>query len=380
MKPTKIKVTLTKDRVFIFDAKLSFLLWTCVTLFFPLIALIKEIFIPRYFFLDANTIQNFMLRNTPMTIGDSYASTAAFYNFFNVARDSIFFPLISSVIIILFFFTVLKHAKPGKLTLMEFGTYLYYILLAIIYMSLLSKDFIVMLMLIPFLFFAKRGVPGLLVWSLLVVFYGVYFRSYWFLVLAIFWGLYIVFGFIKRPKIMFLLVFMVLFTLAIVFSAVMGVDVDNFRTIVNDVRLDSGQQGADSMITSIIPGGGFIVGWLNVCLTWLFLMVPMPLILALSPYYMVISFFLIFLYFKFWQATKQELIHNRDPALRSVICLIIAFTAIQSIFEPDYGSYVRHLAPFYPLFFYAVFSTSWLREAEDIQDDENENITLRRNH
>ncbi|RWR01187.1 hypothetical protein ED28_14800 [[Pantoea] beijingensis] len=377
MKPTKIKVTLTKNKIFIFDAYLSFLLWTCVVLLFPLIALIKEKVMPRYFFLDANTIENFMLRKTPLTPGDSYASTAAFYNFFGVERDSFFFPLIASVIIIYFFFIVMKRAMPGKLSLIEFGTYLYYILLAIVYMSLLSKDFIVMLILLPFMFFAKKGIPGLLVWSLFACFYAVYFRSYWFLILAIFWGFYFIFRFVSKPQTIFLLVFLGLFVLAIVFNIVMGVDVDNFRTIVNDVRLDANQQGADSMITSIIPGGGFIIGWINVSLTWLFLMLPVPLILALSPYYMVISFFLIFLYYKFWQATKTELTYRRDPVLKAVICLIVAFTAIQSVFEPDYGSYVRHLAPFYPLFFYAVFSTTWLRERADIQDDENEDITLR---
>ncbi|EOA1112542.1 hypothetical protein ACHM6P_005110, partial [Escherichia coli] len=46
---------------------------------------------------------------------------------------------------------------------------------------------------------------------------------------------------------------------------------------------------------------------------------------------------------------------SKDKTLRAVIALILSFSALQSIFEPDYGSYVRHLSPLYPLFFYIYF-------------------------
>ncbi|WP_220731338.1 hypothetical protein, partial [Escherichia coli] len=73
--------------------------------------------------------------------------------------------------------------------------------------------------------------------------------------------------------------------LAIVLQIALGVDVDNFRKIVNDVRLDQGNENANSMILPFIPGGGLIVGWLNVSLTWISFMLPFPLILSLSLYY-----------------------------------------------------------------------------------------------
>lgn len=377
MKPTKIKISFFKGKITILDARLSFLIWTCVTLIFPVVALIKELVLPRYFFVDANTIRNFMLRNTPITVGDSYASTAAFYNVFDVARDSFIFPLLSSIMIIMFFFQVLKRANPKSITLLEFGTMLYYMMLAIVYMSLLSKDFIVMLMLMPFLFFSSKGFWGLFVWSLIVLFYAVYFRSYWFLVIALFWGLYILLSFVRSIKLIITFVFVSLFLLAIIFNLTLGVDIDNFRTIINDARIEYGEQDAKTMITNIIPGGGFVLGWINSCITWLFLMVPIPLLLFLSPYYILISFFLVFIYYKFWRAIKYFLNNKNQLVLKAVICLIISYTVIQSIFEPDYGSYVRHLAPFYPLFFYAIFSINFLSNTDDAGDDVSENFTLR---
>ncbi len=159
----------------------------------------------------------------------------------------------------------------------------------------------------------------------------------------------------RKPVYVFIFAFLSLLMLAIAFKAGLGVDVDNFRNIVNDTRMDSSDVAARSMIQQWISGGGFIGGWLNVCITWLTFMVPIPLILELSPYYLVISALLILLYYKFWKIVKIELVLKNNHFMRACICLILAFTIIQSVFEPDYGSYVRHLAPFYPIFFYVIF-------------------------
>jgi hypothetical protein len=358
MKPTQIKINISKTRNFIFDANLSLIVWMFLFCLFPAFALFKESIFPMYYFWDANTIETFMLRKSGLVVGDSYASTAAFYNIFNVARDSFVFPIISSIIIISFFFWVLKKSKANYMTLLDLAMYLYCILLANVYMTLLSKDFIVLILcIIPFMFLARRGVIGLLIWSGIACFYGTYYRGYWFLVVALFWGFYIIFKYLRKPVVVFIMVFLALFALAIVFRVVLGVDLDNFRNLVNESRLDQGDTNARTMIVAYIPGGGLIIGWLNVYIIWIFMMIPLPLIFALSPFYLVISYFIIMLYYRLWIAIKRELKSNRNPYLKSVICLIIAFTTTQSIFEPDFGSYVRHLSPLYPLFFYVLFES-----------------------
>ncbi|HBR5252761.1 TPA: hypothetical protein L9Y26_005357, partial [Klebsiella pneumoniae] len=222
-----------------------------------------------------------------------------------------------------------------------------------------SKDFIVLLIILPFLYLSKKRTAGLICWTILAAFYAFYFRTYWFLFLGVFWGLYLVCGLINKTNKLFIICILALLFLAIVLQIALGVDVDNFRKIVNDVRLDQGNENANSMILPFIPGGGLIVGWLNVSLTWISFMLPFPLILSLSLYYIVISLLVIMLYYKFWYALKIELQKNKKVRNNSCIalaCLILSFTLTQSLFEPDYGSYVRHLAPFYPLFFYVIFA------------------------
>lgn len=357
MRPTQLQFRFGPQKTYTFDAHLSMLVWIAIFLVFPLFAVVKENVFPIYYFWDANTINSFMMSNSPLTVGDSYASTAFFYNLFDVSRDSVVFPLVSALIIIANYYYILMKSSAERITLLEFLVYLYCMLLSVVYMTLLSKDFIVLLFILPFLPLAKKGVLGLLVWSLMALFYAVYFRTYWVLMLAMFWFFYFAIGFFRRPLTILLLGFLVLFGLAIVFKVAMGVDVDNFRTIVNDVRLDNANENARTMITSVIPGGGFVVSWLNVCLTWVFMMCPVPLLLSFSPFYIIISFFIMLLWFKFWKSVKIEMTNGGDKQLRAILALIISFTALQSVFEPDYGSYVRHLSPFYPLFFYALFAS-----------------------
>ncbi|NDL62330.1 hypothetical protein [Acerihabitans arboris] len=372
MKPTKIKITISRGQYFVLDAYLSLFVWIFVLLVFPLFATIKQKVFPNYYFLDANTINNFIMHKSTLTKGDSYASTAAFYSALNVSKDSIVFPVISALIICGFFFWILKKSKATRMSLLELGMFLYCMLLSIVYMTLLSKDFIVLLIIIPFISLASHKAIGLVIWSVVALFYAYFFRGYWLLILALFWTLYVMFSWIKKPKQLFLIVLALLFVLAVLFKIGMGVDLDNYRTMVNDIRSEAVDISAKSMITSYIPGGGVIIGWLNVYLVWLFMMVPIPLILSLSPFYLIISFFISMLFWKFWSATKSELITKKNTTLKATICLIISFTAIQSIFEPDYGSYVRHLSPLYPLFFYVLFVSRG--KTEVIKEKENESL------
>jgi len=357
MKPTQLKFRFGKNKIYTFDAHLSLLVWIFVFAIFPIFGVIKESVFPDYYFWDAGTINRFMLTNDSLKLFDSYASTAAFYNLFNVERKSILFSIISSIIIITNFFYILKKSKAQIITLLELLLYFYCMLLSIVYMTLLSKDFIVLLLIIPFLPLAKKGIIGLMIWSLLASCYAIYFRSYWFILLGMFWFFYVALGIFKRPRTIIFLIFMILFCLAVVFKVAVGVDLDNFRHIVNDVRLDEEQENARTMIVSYIPGGGLFISWVNVCLTWLFMIIPLPLLLSFSPFYIIIAFFIMLLWYGFWKSVKIELTVHHDNQLRSVIALIISFTAVQSIFEPDYGSYVRHLSPYYPLFFYAIFTS-----------------------
>ncbi|WP_413729803.1 hypothetical protein ACL2XN_26445 [Sodalis sp. RH22] len=258
MKPLKISIIFGKNNKYRFNAHSSFIIWLILLMLFPVLAIVKEDILPKYFFWDANTIYAFMKSGSDFAHGDSFSSTAAFYNLFSVDRYSFIFPLISSLIIVYLFVIALKRSMAKEITLLEVGMYLFYLMLSVIYMTLLSKDFIVLLVIAPFLFLAKKGIKGLLLWSILAMAYGYFYRSYWFIFVCQFWMMYMAFGIVKKPWQVVCVVLVFLLLLAIAFHVGLGVDIDRFRTIINDMRIETQDANAktNTMITSYIPGGG----------------------------------------------------------------------------------------------------------------------------
>lgn len=336
---------------------IAFLFWvtTCVALITYSTA--KQYILPNYFFFDENTISRFITSNARFEIGESYASTAAFFSLIGATKNSLLFTLISTLFIMSQYYYCLKKSKVRSFTLIEILLFVFLSFLSMTYMTMLSKELIVALVLAPFIFLARRGLIGIIIWCVIALVYATYYRTYWFIMIPMFLGLYWIIRSTKKPIYLIVSVPLALLALSIAFSAFLGLDLDNFRTTVNDYRIDSGDNNARTMILPWLAGGGPIVSWLNSSITWLTLMIPLPLFILLSPYYLLIATLITLLFYKSWRAFFNIQLEHKQSDLPACAALIISFTAIQSIFEPDYGSYVKHLAPLFPLFFYVIFKS-----------------------
>lgn len=349
--------------IFSFAAKpkiIALIFWIIIICALLSFSIFKQDILPNYFFFDENTITQFMQWGAQFKPGDSYASTARFFSMLGADRTSLWFPPFAAVLIIAQYLYYLKKAKARHFTLLEVVLFVFLVFLSVTYMSMLSKEFIVALVIAPFVFFARRGLPGILTWCMIALLYATYFRTYWFIMIPIFLGLYSVFRVTRKPLYLILSVPLTLLALSFVFSLFLGLDLDNFRTTVNDYRIDAGDNNARTMILPWIAGGGPVLSWLNSTITWVTLMIPVPLFILLSPYYLLIASLVAALFYKLWIAFFQILAHKSQPDLAACSALIISFTAIQSIFEPDYGSYVKHLAPLYPLCLYVIYKSRTL--------------------
>ncbi|QHF38392.1 hypothetical protein PspS34_08980 [Pseudomonas sp. S34] len=354
MKLIKLKITSKKNA----NSTFSGTLWAALIVLLLLLALMNEYILPRYFFYDSVTISKFIQTRIGFAPGDSFASTAAFFAIFGVERNSIPFSLVSFLIVLFSFNLYLKKSKTRSLDFIEFTLLAFLAVLSIVFMTAVSKELIVLLFIAPFILFAKRGIFGLVVWSLIALVYAFFFRQYWFLFIAMFWGIYIVFRFSRSVTVLFAAVPIALFALAAFFMFYLGVDLDSFRTMVNDVRIESGDEDARTMILPWVQGGGLLTGWLNSFITWLTLMFPAPLFLLFSPYHMLISVLIFTLFYKFWSEALLEFHSKQSSDRAACFSLVISFTAVQCIFEPDYGSYVKHLSPFYPMILYTILKNS----------------------
>lgn len=331
-------------------------IWLGLLIFLMMVAQLKDLFLKDNFFLDATTIATFIRWGAEFTIGSSYQSTSAFYDTIGISDNSPLFSLSSSLIIIFSFYIYLKKASAKYIYFGEFSLLVFLTFLSTVFMTMLSKELLVVLVIVPFIYFAEKGTIGLLIWSLLAIVYATYFRTYWFLFIAEFWLLYLVFRSTRSALLLATVVPLSLFALSVFFGVSLGIDLDSFRTKVNDIRLEGNVDDARTMIMPWLPGGGLIKGWLNVCITWITLMVPLPLILMGTPYYLIISYAVIVMYYKIWRRVTIEIKQKNSEVVSACAALVLAYVTIQSLFEPDYGSYVRHLSPFYPLIFFIIIS------------------------
>lgn len=343
------------------SSKASLILFLVPVISILIYATTKEYILPLRFFYDEGTIFLYMLDGATFTLGDSYKSTAGFFNLFNLSRGSHVLSVASTIAIYFSLSLHIRKSKSKSIDYIEYMLFVFIFFLMSTYLTMLSKELIVFLLMFPFLFFAGKGYLGLVVWTLIALAYAAYFRTYWILIIGFFWAILIVLRFGKKYILLFALVPALLFALSFIFYLSFGVDLDHFRTTVNDYRLESLDQDARTIILPFISGEGPVISWVNSLITWLLLMFPIPLLLMMTPYYVVNAILISFLFSKTLKAISSQYKIKHGLELSATAAIIMAFTSVQAIFEPDYGSFIKHLTPLYPLFFYLILSSRTFR-------------------
>ncbi|MGP5248683.1 polysaccharide biosynthesis tyrosine autokinase [Corynebacterium variabile] len=205
------------------------------------------------------------------------------------------------------------------------------------------------------------GVIGeILVVTTLVVL-GMEFRTYWLIVATV----YVIVRFVisrREGRTVGRVVWMIILLGVITSLAVwvtQGVPADSFRGEVNDTAARQANTG--SLITRFIEAPEPLGGALNSTLTSLFFIFPLPMLLKISPYYLFIGV----LFAVIWiSAVRAATVAGRDtPLLGRLISLPLAFLIVQGLFEPDWGSALRHATPVLPFIVGAVILSEQVRTA-----------------
>jgi hypothetical protein len=186
--------------------------------------------------------------------------------------------------------------------------------------------------------------------------YAAVFRSYWAAIALLFLLFVLV---LRRTRHRPAVVLASLLLLGILlagwgFEYLTGVDVGTLRTSLNADRL--GSVDAQTQIPTFVRGGSRSAEALNLVVTASFLFFPVPLLSLGGIYYFGIFILVAGLWLLFFRAalmirtatgTDQE-----EGAGRlwhaAIVAYPLAFATVQVLFEPDYGSALRHLAPLLP--------------------------------
>lgn len=313
------------------------------------LSILKYNILPNNFFFDAGAIKRFMIDNRSLSTFDSYNTTAMFYRLLPGGDSVLFVSIFSMVVCILIAWQVIYTTNSTrKLTPALVAITSIYFLLSSIYLAQHSKDFIVLLLISNYIALTKYDKKGLIIFIVIAVIYAALFRAYWLIVIGFFIGALALQR--KELKVIKLIIscLAMLFALAVLFKLFLDVPLTYYRTAVNETRLNNYDANANTLIENFFPDGNIIFEWLNAVTAWFLLMFPLPL-LKLFTLYHIASFALITLIFLFLFLTAVK-INNKKSKISFI--LIICFTSVQSIFEPDYGSFLRHTTPLLPLFIF----------------------------
>ncbi len=348
-----VRVSLNKNIAF--SSLASNFFWVSYVFLIFLISISKYDFLPENFFYDMYTMYEFY--GADPDFGSSYGMTAYFFYLLGVREESLFISLFGALLVCFSTLWVVVKSKVKFVSIRVFFGVVFWGVLSAIYLTMPGKDFWVLIIVTSFLvvYFLWGGAAGLLTFIALSLIYSFAVREYWLLVVLIFLSLvffYYCIGWewVRRPLGLLVVCSSVIFCVAFSYYFVFGQNIDSFRVLYNEGRFDRGVQASNTMILPWFGSGGFIQSALNSILTFGFFFAPLPLLYLMSPYYLVLFSLISSSFYDFFSGVKSTLSGGFERSF--ILLIVISFMVVQSVFEPDFGSFVRHLSPFFPLMLY----------------------------
>jgi hypothetical protein len=134
-----------------------------------------------------------------------------------------------------------------------------------------------------------------------------------------------------------------------------GGDINGIREGLNQFR--TGSSEAVTLIRPYIPGDSVVPGYLNSLVTFVFSVIPIPLVLLGSPQYVLSAAFLAAVWLTLCRSYcvvapvvgTGSLAATTGSRISIRVAIVVSFAITQSLYVPDYGSLMKHLTPFLPL-------------------------------
>ncbi|MEU1595950.1 hypothetical protein ABZ468_24595 [Streptomyces sp. NPDC005708] len=318
----------------------------------PLALLAHQLLPPKYFF-DSITLQSIATGQYAPLNDTSFLNVGQLYKALGLARSVSAAGAFGLVLAMLGLWASLRRAR-GRLTLGAVFLVAVYVGLASVYLSQFSKDVWVLPVTLVVLL-APAGWRGDLLVVVVGLLYAVFLRQYWFLVLGLWLALRLLMRWRTDRRLVLLTVVVFTVVATTVAPLMFGAPLQSERTTVNLDR--SGSADAVTAIAPVSLGSGPVADSAENLVTLAQFVVPTPLAAQASPLYLGYLVLIACIWLCFGIAVlgpRDGLLcrhAHAPPDDRAIRCamLAIAFLTTQSYFEPDYGSYLKHLSPVLPL-------------------------------
>ncbi|GAB2536136.1 hypothetical protein [Brachybacterium huguangmaarense] len=310
--------------------------------------------LPERFLLDDGHLQLAMDPATAHLTDSSFTGAGTVYDLLGVDGSA---PLASLLNLALFAVCVLaalgwnriREARAWELCVVAAA-----LMIGLVYLGQFSKELLT-LGIGALVVLGPRGRVGDLAILLGCVAYGAAVRPYWLIIAALFVLWRLVLARTRSPWALIGVPVLVYAALQPAFAVALGGGLQSARESVNSVRVDS--DSVASLIVSPLPDAAGPLGVLAALVMLVLMAVPVPLLVSLSPYHMASGAVIL----AFWVLVVAPVVRGRVVLRREAAAprgrivalraasLLLAFLLVQALFEPDYGSALKHLAPLLPL-------------------------------
>ncbi|AZL10755.1 MAG: hypothetical protein ACTIIH_03455 [Brevibacterium sp.] len=330
-----------------FPSPVQFLLIGLCGFAVVLAPLVRSI-LPERFLLDDLHLQNAIDDPGFAPEDGSFHVLAQFYRAIGLESSPALASTVSMLVLVICLLLAVDFGQWDRAGLIGAGLLVLTVLLGLAYLAQFTKEFVSLLVALVVLLALR--VPNGIVRAVLIVgaclTYGALVRPYWTLVAALIPVVYFVLRRIRHPLMLILAVVLAYIGLAIAFQIFRSEPLGATRSWVNSGRTES---PVASMITNPDFGSSAVAGVVSILVVAFFLLVPVPLLAMGSAYYLVAAVAICLL----WTVVVIAIVSGRamrDSKTAWIASALVSLFLILVIFEPDYGSYLKHLTPFLPLF------------------------------
>lgn len=327
------------------------------------LSLVARRLLPERFLLDDHHIK--LAIESPLAgeeKSQSFRNIAAFYRVLGLGYDPALDALLTMAVFTLTVLVAARWTEIARFGVVGVGVMAICFLCAVVYLTQYTKESIPVLMVL-LLLTMPRHVGAEILFVGAAIGYGALFRQYWFCVAAFYVVWRVLLAKTRNPLWILIAVAVLYSLLEIIFKNILGENLTSFRNLVNDSREGS---AVASLIVDPLAGNGFSMVP-SAMLLLLGLLVPVQLFLSGTAFHLVSGAMIAFLWItaltgilrskRGSRAGSEPDLHprtkmdsNRSLRATRAAALLLAVVLVQAIFEPDFGSYLKHLTPLLPLF------------------------------
>lgn len=329
---------------------------------------IQYSFLPAKYFYDSNAILRMMSGNLEFELQSAYTLTAIFSRSINILRLnsllqwSVFYAVILNLVIII----ILNQIKVENS--IEYVWVLASVGLVNIYVFNLSKDvfqFILFLLGYAVILSNVTKTKKVLLSISMFLIWGVIFRKYFIIIAAYVILSYLTILHLRKNKSQSFIVFLIVIIIGVFLSLILtSVFMPDEYSIIINVhhkltvnRVDS--QDAMTLICDVLNNnnGNLFIYILNYGINLIRMMVPLELVLKMDLKYLM--FFAYQMAITILVIKRAKLIFLKESSDEQILAfsVYLGFLLGSALFEPDFGSWVRHESSTFPILLIVFFDT-----------------------